>query len=214
VYDSAPAQRWRLHRLCWLPALAGALAGCAERGQLLSGGSSAQMKSSLSHVQFENEQLKTEVAKLKEENRSIEDRLVQEQLHTGDLAARLDNARNLLRDRGLDSDTRLGARSRSEGADTDDELARPRALPAGRGTRKPRKPPAAAIPGDLDARLPPAPDGDGDDGGTISFKAPDAAPPGPRLADLSRQRPPDAASDLIWQPVATAGDPQAPPTRR
>ena len=67
------------------------------------------MKTTISHLQFENEQLKTEVAKLKEESRSFEDRLVQEQVHNGDLAARLDDARNLLRDRGIENDTRLGA---------------------------------------------------------------------------------------------------------
>ena len=51
------------------------------------------MKTTISHLQFENEQLKTEVAKLKEESRSFEDRLVQEQVHNGDLAARLDDWR-------------------------------------------------------------------------------------------------------------------------
>ncbi len=33
----------------------------------------------------------------------MEDRLVQEQIDNGDLAARLDDARNLLRDRGVDA---------------------------------------------------------------------------------------------------------------
>ena len=67
--------------------------GCSGRQDLLGGStSSGQMKASLSHLQFENEQLKTEVAKLKEENRSMDDRLVQEQMHNGDLAARLDDA--------------------------------------------------------------------------------------------------------------------------
>ena len=109
------------------------------------------MKASLSHLQFENEQLKTEVAKLKEENRSMDDRLVQEQMHNGDLAARLDDARNLLRDRGIDSETRVGARSRgTRSGDPDEELSQPRTLPAGRTSKKPRKPPAASIPGDLD----------------------------------------------------------------
>jgi hypothetical protein len=172
------------------------------------------MKSSLSHLQFENEQLKTEVAKLKEENRSIEDRLVQEQLHTGDLAARLDNARNLLKDRGFDSDTRLGSRSGSATSDAEDDSPRPRALPAGRSTRKPRKPPAASIPGDLDSQLPSAPEHDGDDGSTISFNTPGPASPRPQRSQESRQTPRETESDLIWQPVATAGDAQAPSSRR
>ena len=76
----------------------------------------------------------------------MEDRLVQEQLHDGDLTARLDDARNLLRDKGIDSDTRLGSRSReTKNADPDDELSQPRTLPAGRTTRKPPNPPRRAF---------------------------------------------------------------------
>ena len=134
------------------------LPGCSGRQNLLGGSSSSgQMKASLSHLQFENEQLKTEVAKLKEENRSMDDRLVQEQMHNGDLAARLDDARNLLRDRGIDGETRLGSRSRgTRTADpgrgalaapdaarrTDqqeaEKAARPRAFPATLTTSPPR----------------------------------------------------------------------------
>jgi hypothetical protein len=82
-----------------------------------------QLKTSLSHLEFENEQMKKRTAKLERENRSMEDRLVQEQMENGDLTARLDDARNLLRDRGLEGDVRLGShrsgeaqgRSKSEG---------------------------------------------------------------------------------------------------
>lgn len=153
--------------------------GCAERGGFLNGGSSAgQLRVSLSRSQFENEQLKAELAKLKEENRSMEDRLVQEQLHNGDLTARLDDARNLLSDRGINAGTRMGSRSaESRGAEPDEEFSRPRprTLPAGRTTRKPRKPPAASIPGDLDD-LPTATDADDAPSDTISFKANDFRP--------------------------------------
>ena len=170
---------------------------------MLSGGSSpGQMKATLSHLQFENEQLKTEVAKLKEENRSMDDRLVQEQMHNGDLAARLDDARNLLRDRGIDSETRVGARSRStRTGNPDEELSQPRTLPAGRTSKKPRKPPAASIPGDLDD-LPTAPDREDAASGTISFKDNDAPPLRHAFSDD-----PGPASDeddqLRWQPVAS-----------
>ena len=68
-----------------------------------------QLKTSLSHLEYENEQLKKTTAKLQRENRSMEDRLVQEQMENGDLTARLDDARNLLRDRGIDADVRLGS---------------------------------------------------------------------------------------------------------
>ena len=170
------------------------------------------MKVSLSHLQFENEQLKTEVAKLKDENRSMEDRLVQEQIHNGDLTARLDDARNLLRDRGIDSDTRLGSRPRgTTSADPDEELARPRTLPAGRTTRKPRKPPAASIPGDLDD-LPTASESDETTSGTISFKANDIRP---RRKVFDDDDPKLSIDDdqLRWQPVASGTDSSTPARR-
>ena len=174
------------------------------------------MKTTISHLQFENEQLKTEVAKLKEESRSFEDRLVQEQVHNGDLAARLDDARNLLRDRGIENDTRLGARTRgARTADPDDELSGPRAIPAGRSSRKPRKPPAASIPsGDLDD-LPTASDDEPKKNHTISFKAADSPKQHARFGD-DPARSPEDEDQLRWQPVATnarAPD-HAPPLTR
>ncbi len=74
-----------------------------------------QLKTSLSHLEYENEQLKKSTAKLERENRSLEDRLVQEQMENGDVTARLDDARNLLRDRGIDADLRLGSHRAGEG---------------------------------------------------------------------------------------------------
>lgn len=169
------------------------------------------MKTSLSHLQYENEQLKTEVARLKEESRSMEDRLVQEQIHNGDLTARLDDARNILRDRGFDTDTKVGSRARGKkSADPDDEIAQPRTLPAGQRTKKPRKPPAASIPGDLDD-LPTASDEPESKAGTLSFKSPGFTRRRPAFPDDSHR---SVSEDdyLRWQPVATAPDPQ--PTRR
>jgi len=189
------------------------VAGCAGRESVLTGGSSVgQMKTSLSHLQFENEQLETEVAKLKEETRSMEDRLVQEQIHNGDLAARLDDARNILRDRGVDPETRVGSRTKGrKGADPDDEIVQPRTLPAGRTTKKPRKPPAASIPGDLDD-LPTASDEKEPQTGTISFKDSDSTPRRRKFSD----DPPQPSTDddqLHWQPVATGADSRAPSRR-
>jgi hypothetical protein len=95
--------------------------GCAGGSNFLTGGpTTGQLKTSLSHLEYENQQLKRSVAKLDQENRSMEDRLVQEQIDNGDLAARLDDARNLLRDRGLDTDVRVGARRGREGMGTSD----------------------------------------------------------------------------------------------
>ncbi len=74
------------------------LAGCSGQGTFLNGGPTVgQLKTGLSHLEFENQQLKNSVAKLDRENRNIEDRLVQEQIDNGELTARLDDARNLLR---------------------------------------------------------------------------------------------------------------------
>jgi hypothetical protein len=130
----------------------GAFCGCSGQKNLLTGGPTVgQLKTSLSHLEFENEQLKRQVAKLDQESRGLEDRLVQEQVDNGDLAARLDDARNLLRDRGVDADTRLGshrsdAKSRGDSAGDDDEPGA-RTLPAAQSSRKRRKPPFARIPG-------------------------------------------------------------------
>lgn len=85
--------------MAWLGLMT--IAGCSGNSTFLSGGPTAgQLKTSLSHLEYENLQLKRSVAKLEQENRTIEDRLVKEQLDNGDLIARLNDARNLLRDRG------------------------------------------------------------------------------------------------------------------
>jgi hypothetical protein len=120
------------------------------------------MKTSLSHLEFENVELKRSVAKLQQENRSMEDRLVQEQIDNGDLTARLDDARNLLRDRGIESDVRLGSRrpgGNSTGSSRDDDDPSGRTVPASRAERQRRKPPFAQISGQVDA-LPSANDND------------------------------------------------------
>jgi hypothetical protein len=155
-----------------------------------------QLKTSVSHLQFENEQLKTELAKLKDEQRAAEDRLVQEQIHNGDLAARLDDARNLLRDRGLDLD---------EGG------SQARTLPAGRKTHKPRKPPAAQIGGDLND-LPAASDEQDQGNPSVSFRS---SVPAPRRRIFPDDPPSSSSSDdqLRWQPVATGPAAQAAPRR-
>ena len=143
--------------------------GCTGQSGFLTGGPTVgQMKMSLSHLEYENVELKRSVAKLQRENRSMEDRLVQEQIDNGDLTARLDDARNLLRDRGIDSDVRLGSRrpggARSGSSRQDDPADR--TLPASRAERQRRKAPFAQISGQLDA-LPSA----GDDNDSFKPKA-------------------------------------------
>jgi len=186
----------------------GVFCGCSGQNTFLTGGPTVgQLKTSLSHLEFENEQLKRSVAKIEQESRGLEDRLVQEQVDNGDLAARLDDARNLLRDRGVDADTRLGSH-RSEGKSQgysagDDDEAGARTLPAAQSSRKRRKPPFARIPGRLED-LPKSQDDDQSDsaqGGRTS------------QSDRRRSRAGDdldhhasRTSQRTWLPVAASND--------
>jgi hypothetical protein len=128
-----------------------ASAGCAGQSSFLTGGPTVgQLKTSLSHLESENQQLKHSLAKLEQENRSIEDRLVQEQIDNGDLAARLDDARNLLTDRGVDPSIRVGSHrggAGSRAASGEDDGSAPRTLRAGQRMRERRKPPFVNISG-------------------------------------------------------------------
>jgi hypothetical protein len=126
------------------------LAGCSGQGTFLNGGPTVgQLKTGLSHLEFENQQLKSSVSKLERENRTIEDRLVQEQIDNGELTARLDDARNLLREGGIDTDLRLG--SRREDDRTGESVSRRSGTQArlrtdGSSAKSRRKPPFAEIP--------------------------------------------------------------------
>jgi hypothetical protein len=137
-----------------LSALLGISAGCSGQSTFLTGGPTVgQLKTSLSHLEYENQQLKQRTAKLEKETRSMESRLVQEELNNGDLTARLDDARNLLRDRGIESDIRLGSRPRGQevGVGDEEQDSRARTTQTGRSTKQRRKPPFAQIsngPGD------------------------------------------------------------------
>lgn len=130
-----------------LLALACLLAGCAQPGPILSRYTTiGTLKTSLSHLEFENQQLRARVTSLESENRDIENRLVQEEAVNGDLTARLDDARNVISQRGSSWDDATGRASRDDPP--------PRTFPAGgsRGTQ--RKPPFARIPGRQDTDQP------------------------------------------------------------
>ena len=147
---SAPASRTTNVIVGWICTVLSVSAGCSGQSNFLTGGPTVgQLKTSLSHLEYENEQLKKRTAKLEQESRSMEDRLVQEQINNGDLTARLDDARNLLRDRGVEPDVRLGSRRRGDEDDSsaDDASAGARTMPTGRAARQRRKPPFAQIAG-------------------------------------------------------------------
>jgi hypothetical protein len=181
--------------------------GCAGRPSFLTGGpTTGQLKTSVAHLEYENAQMKRDVAKLRRENRQIEDRLVQQEQDNGELTARLDDARNLLRERGLNSGERAeatadGSRGSSEGSDGF------RTLPAGQSSRKRRKPPVARIPGQFS---PAAPESDRDDeDGTLG--PPLSAPAwgtGTDEVGLRFDEGPDRRADyrgpMRWAPIAGA----------
>jgi hypothetical protein len=134
-----------------------ALAGCSGQSGWLTGGPTVgQLKTSLSHLEYENEQLKKSTANLQRENRSMEDRLVQEQMSNGDLTARLDDARNLLRDRGIDADVRVGSHQGGEilGGSTSGREGDERASFPDASRTKRRKTPFAQIAGGTDSVAP------------------------------------------------------------
>jgi|GEM_PF-3122153 len=121
----------------------GLLAGCAQTDHVFPRQTTlGSLKTSVSQLEYRNEQLRTEVAQLKDQNREIEDQLVQEQADNGDLKARLDNARYELSKHGIDSEDGQASASRRSNEDSD----QPVTIPAGRSTRKKRKPPFAQIP--------------------------------------------------------------------
>jgi hypothetical protein len=169
--------------------------GCSGRPSFLTGGPTVgQLKTSVAHLEYENAQMKRDLAKVKRENRQMEDRLVQQEQDNGDLTARLDDARNLLRERGLDP-----------GSDSD-ATASARTLPAGQSNRKTRKRPVARIPGQFS---PANPDRDSDEEeGTLG---PPQSPPGAGSSsdqvglnfddDLDHHS--DYNGPLRWAPIAS-----------
>ena len=161
-----------------------------------------QMKTSLAHLEYENAQMKRDLAKLRRENHQIEDRLVQQEQDNGELTARLDDARNLLRERGLEPEERTAAGRDGTRGDAD-AGGRPRTLPAGQPNRKPRQPPVARIRGQFS---PATPERD-DEEGTLG--PPQAAPGAGAATDQTGLRFDDDldhhtfySGPMRWSPIA------------
>jgi len=162
--------------------------GCAQSGPLLSKGTNVgTLKTSLSHLEYENRQLRGEITSLKSELRQTEDRLVQEESANGELKSDLNNATAMLKRKGLDG----GDLADSGSADAGPE--RPRTtLPAGRSGRKLRKPPSAQIPGRIET-LPRSPE-------DLDTSSTSWGPRGSRPGDD-----PEAgvrSDNVVWLPVA------------
>jgi hypothetical protein len=176
------------------------LAGCSQSGSILSQRTSVgSLKTSVAHLEFENQQLRREASSLKDENRDLENRLVQEEAANGDLTARLDDARTLLGRRGLDGDSLepSGASARNT-------------IPAGESSRKRRKTPFAQIPGRIDPIPPagtdPTPAAD-DDGYGRSW----GKPAGPTRDDIGPTSQTDRST--LWLPIARGAADNAKPRR-
>jgi len=176
-----------LGRTTWLAFVLAALSpGCAGTGSssLLSPPATvSSLKTNLSHMEYENRQLKSQLSKLDADNREIENELVQEKSANGELSARLDDARTLLSQRGLNGDNGL-------------DSGTGKMLPAGQSNKKRRKPPFAQIPGRIDP-VPADEDGDQTSSDTKSRDS---------LGTQSRN-----GGTLQWFPVADgSSDPVAP----
>jgi hypothetical protein len=129
-------------KVAFLTAAAPLLLGCAQSSPMFGGRTKVgTLKTSLSHLEYQNEQMRKEIAQLKSENRQIEDQMAQVEAENGELTARLDDARNVLRQNG------------EEPQDSPSKT-----LPAGRSNRTRRKPPFARIPGRIDPIPPGEPD--------------------------------------------------------
>jgi hypothetical protein len=165
------------------------LAGCAQPGSVFSRYTTiGTLKTSLSQLEFENQQLRAKVTNLESENRDIENRLVQEEATNGELSARLDDARDVIGQRGA------GWESDGSSPNTNPNRANPpsRTLPAGRSNRPPRKPPFARIPGPSDGAS--SSDGFNDDFNRPSFPSPESLGPQSLRDD-----------DAQWLPIARGG---------
>ncbi|MHC5539857.1 hypothetical protein ACYOEI_16685 [Singulisphaera rosea] len=129
------------------------LAGCSGTDSVLTRRTTVgALKSSVSHLEQENQKLRTQMATLESENREIEDRLVLEEDDNGMLKARLDDARHALSQNGGSlGEEGTSTANRDDGWGNSDS---PKALPAARSTRKRRPSPFTKIP---------APTAEGDD---------------------------------------------------
>jgi hypothetical protein len=160
-------------RILLIVALAGLLSGCqGSGGPLFSYNSNmSSLKTSVSQLEFRNEELSKQVATLKSENRHYQDRLVQEQTENDTLATQLNDAKGLLGMRGNGSS----------------DIDAPTGQPKVRRSKATHRPPAAAIPGQLD----PAP----------------ASPAGPDSGDVGAWKPAGSSTLAVrsndrWLPVA------------
>lgn len=114
--------------------------GCASSGPVSSRfGMMNTLKTSVAQLEGDNQTLRRQVAQLKAENGRIDDQLARQESANNEMAARLDDARELIARQG-GSTNALGR----AGKLADDEAIPPPVKTINR--RTPRTPPAASIP--------------------------------------------------------------------
>ncbi len=125
--------------------------GCAQSGPIATHRNTVgSLKASVSQLEYDNGNLRKQVADLKSESTRIGNELDREGIVNGELSARLDDAKDVIRRQGGDV-TALGrpsggaSRASTSTASNDDEIPPPAKSPI-RRSRGGRKPPAAQIP--------------------------------------------------------------------
>jgi hypothetical protein len=111
--------------------------GCAGQDPFTSRQTTmGTLKASVSQLEFENEKLRREVGELKADNSRLDNQLVQEREANGEIAARLDDAKDLLRQGG----------NAQASSNFEDDVPPPVTTPKPRRIKNNRPPPAVSIP--------------------------------------------------------------------
>jgi hypothetical protein len=127
----------------WLILTALIPTGCAQPGPFTSRQTmNGTLKASVSQLEFENEKLRKDLAELKADNARLDAKLAQEIDANGEMSARLDDAKDLIR-RQSGTAQALGAPSTNF---EDDGIPPPVTAPQGRRMKSTRKPPAVQLP--------------------------------------------------------------------
>ena len=163
--------------------------GCAGQNPFTSRQTTmGSLKASVSQLEFENEKLRKEVGELKADNSRLDNQLVQEREANGEIAARLDDAKDLLRRQGVNAQAMGGSSNNFE-----DDVPPPVATPKPRRIKNNRPPPPASI------RAPESGRNDDD----LSLLAPTRTTP----RDIG---PTELGDDDNWLPVARGLPSQVP----
>ncbi len=151
---------------------------------------SASLKASVSQLEFENEKLRKEVGELKADNSRLDNQLAQEREANGEITARLDDAKDLLRRQGGNAQALGGSSKDFE----DDGIPPPVATPQGPTDQEQPDP----------ARRPASPSSPSPSDSTATTSA-TSRPAGPLATSA-----PTTGDDDRWLPVARGLSSQVP----